>query len=560
MTEELLQFDAGVRTWADAARQAGLLNADSHAQLLQGSQDTPESLFDAASQRPLVVALFGGTGVGKSTLMNRLAGEAVARTSVERPTSRNVTLYHHETVQVNLLAGRLPVERIQTRTHGNDAYRSVVWIDMPDYDSIDQTNRELVTEWLPHIDMLVYVVSPERYRDDQGWRLLQEHGNEHAWVFVINHWDRGNPRQRDDFQSLLSETGIENPYLFCTDSSSDADKPNGDEFETLQQTVLEFANRKTIEQLQTHGVLVRVESASQRLRDGIAATGAPALWDNLLPAWQQWWPGVSNDMVDSLDWKYARLSQPWADHEPGFFRSLLASIMRRPQQPAEHLPSLAASDVLDEDDAERIDDLLQRFISEQAAAGLPAAALKRALTPVPASLPTHAAAHIPDNLERSVASPGTPRQQQVQQVLGWLVTALPIAAALWAVYTLISRYVVSTEFLGFNFATHSLMLVGLAWFIPWFLRLRLRPTLRAAAARGLRSGVADSLQQVGSEAETALQALTQQQAELVTQAETNLAQARAALPDSTEAASDTPVSDIAAPALDRVLIPGRDRS
>ena len=47
---------------------------------------------------------------------------------------------------------------------------------MPDFDSIDQNNRHLVLEWLPHIDVLIYVVSPERYRDEKAWRLLFAEG------------------------------------------------------------------------------------------------------------------------------------------------------------------------------------------------------------------------------------------------------------------------------------------------------------------------------------------------------------------------------------------------
>jgi Uma2 family endonuclease len=44
----------------------------------------------------------------------------------------------------------------------------------------------------PHIDVLVYVVSPERYRDNKAWQLLLAEGGKHAWIFVLNQSDRGH--------------------------------------------------------------------------------------------------------------------------------------------------------------------------------------------------------------------------------------------------------------------------------------------------------------------------------------------------------------------------------
>ena len=62
---------------------------------------------------------------------------------------------------------------------------------MPDFDSTEQSNKQLVLQWLPHIDVLIYVVSPERYKDEKAWRLLLAEGARHAWLFVINQWDKG---------------------------------------------------------------------------------------------------------------------------------------------------------------------------------------------------------------------------------------------------------------------------------------------------------------------------------------------------------------------------------
>ena len=109
--------------WADRAISQGWLSADAKKALNLANSANPGQLFQQPG-RPLVVGLFGGTGVGKSSLLNRLSGERIARASAERPTSRNITVYVHRSISVDSLPENLPMQRMRTSLHNNANYRT----------------------------------------------------------------------------------------------------------------------------------------------------------------------------------------------------------------------------------------------------------------------------------------------------------------------------------------------------------------------------------------------------------------------------------------------------
>ena len=255
------------KQWALNARALGWINVEMAEQLSAVDVRAPDALFSAASSltelttRPLVVAFMGGTGVGKSTLLNRLAAKNIAKAGVVRPTSREVTLYHHESVVLRHFPEQ-SLNQINISTHHDLGNKNVVWIDMPDFDSTEQTNKHLVLHWLPYIDVLIYVVSPERYKDEKAWRLLLAEGTRHAWLFAFNQWDRGQSDQYADFTQQLQSIGFVEPVIFKTACSEDN---LSDEFEVLASTINSLATSHIIEQLELRGSLVRKQALKYRL-------------------------------------------------------------------------------------------------------------------------------------------------------------------------------------------------------------------------------------------------------------------------------------------------------
>lgn len=303
---------AAAQQWAAGAAAAGRLSAEQVALLQNLEPAAAAALFNAETCRdgtPLIVAFMGGTGVGKSSLLNRLAGQAIARAGIERPTSREVTLYHHSSLGVDKLPEGLPLDSIKISRHDDERNSHIVWIDMPDFDSVELGNQRLVLEWLPHIDVLLYVVSPERYRDNKAWQLLLAEGAKHAWLFVMNQWDRGLPVQYDDFRQQLAKAGFADPLIFRTSCS----EPHGDEFGLLLEQLRQLSGRHNVAQLERRNQQLRrrrLQQTLQHLADGLGGRDFQALQANLDAQWQQ----AETQLQTGLAWAMQQLAKFWADN------------------------------------------------------------------------------------------------------------------------------------------------------------------------------------------------------------------------------------------------------
>src|SRR5436190_1160627 len=87
----------------------------------------------------LIIVLMGGTGVGKSTLLNALAGGAVAQASFARPTTRDPVVYYHEAIRPDQLDSAL--QHCRLVAHDRPALEQKILVDTPDLDSNDLSNR-----------------------------------------------------------------------------------------------------------------------------------------------------------------------------------------------------------------------------------------------------------------------------------------------------------------------------------------------------------------------------------------------------------------------------------
>lgn len=167
-----------------------------------------------------IVALAGGTGSGKSSLFNAIAGLQFAEVGVKRPTTSRVTacVWGGDGGALLDWIGVGPDDRIERESaldaDDQAALRGLVLLDLPDHDSVSPEHREVVDRVVPLADLLVWVVDPQKYADDAlhtGY-LRRLAGHEASMVVVLNQVDTLAPEVRgelaDDLRRLLVEDGL----------------------------------------------------------------------------------------------------------------------------------------------------------------------------------------------------------------------------------------------------------------------------------------------------------------------------------------------------------------
>lgn len=452
----------------------------------------PAALFEAGSHRPLVTAFFGGTGVGKSTLLNRLAGQPIAKTGIVRPTSREVSVFLHEAIHISSLPTNFPLDKVLVARHNNEQARQLMWIDMPDIDSVEQHNRALVIDWLPHVDVLIYVVSPERYRDDQGWRLLKSHGGDHAWVFVINQWDRGDTLQYEDFRSLLAEAGFADPIVLRTDCRLDGPGSQEPDFIQLQSVLTEVSTRHTMAQLTTRMESARFTVLCEILNNLLAELGKGPSYASLRPVWETLWARTQSDLLAGLEWPIQSVATAYTRQEAN---PLARSLKISPPADSGTSPATPQPDTVfwDEWAKGRLRDVMDQLLVEAGNRGLPMVPLRNGLDRTSSECSRLVLTCSQLELRRALVKPGNSLQRAGLKLSGLMAICLPLGSMGWAAYQVVKGYYDSAtlhlDYLGTDFAVHSLLLIGLSWLLPYFAYTQLKPSLEKAARKGLRSGI-----------------------------------------------------------------------
>jgi len=235
----------------------------------------------------LIIGLLGGTGVGKSSLMNVLAGSEIAAASHRRPHTDHVLIYRHEKANPlpDLALSDVPWREI---THRSDAIQYILLCDMPDYDSLVGEHRQHVLNFLEHLDILIWVTSPEKYADGKFYEFLRLVPKaEQNFYFVLNKVDllfQNETREKGydqlegvvrSLQEHIRKNGIEEPVLYAL-SAKGASNPDlsapWDQRATFRQQIYQQRNVKQITAIKAANLDVEVRqhlSAFQKETAGL---------------------------------------------------------------------------------------------------------------------------------------------------------------------------------------------------------------------------------------------------------------------------------------------------
>lgn len=328
--------------WRGRARRSAAFR-DADATLSQQASDLARLADDMATDQPLlVVLLMGGTGVGKSSLLNALARGAVAHASFTRPTTRDSVVYFHASVDPNRLDARL--RQCKLVSHERPLLAQKIIIDTPDLDSNEPSHREKLRHVLPLADVVLYVGSQEKYHDQAGWEMFLEQRQRRAFAFVLNKWDRclhglaSGLRPDEDLLKDLRDEGFEAPIIFRTcaqawigANSTPADLPPGEQFTELEHWLEQGLTHLEIQAIKTRGVgqlLAQIDQDLRKLRPP-DVTEAVARTDQ---AWKQTLNDEADAVADlvlaTLEPHQRDLERHFAVHALRLFRGVTAGFLR----------------------------------------------------------------------------------------------------------------------------------------------------------------------------------------------------------------------------------------
>ena len=222
------------------------------------------------ADRPLRILLAGGTGVGKSTLLNAFAGAGIARSSQVRPTTTFFTIYIHQDDREPWLES---LSGAQIEKHSRPELLHKIIIDAPDADSAIMEHRHILERAMELSDLVLAVVTPEKYVSRSVMDLMVKFQKGRRFAFVLNKLDLNNHSEiLADLKRSLIASGFEKSRLFhisarnafSNKSSGEAFLPDGD-FMKLEAFVGDTMTRVKIREIHRLNLTERAEILADNL-------------------------------------------------------------------------------------------------------------------------------------------------------------------------------------------------------------------------------------------------------------------------------------------------------
>ena len=232
-------------------------------------------LSSFAEGKPITVVL-GGTGTGKSTLVNRLVGSTVTAASFRRTfTSGPVAVVNHEddlpkdwlgVEHVSATADETPRGQTGAVVVVVNPQAPTTLVDTPDLDGDQPTNHAQADRAFRWAHRIIFVVTPEKYQMTElipYYRLALRY--ELSALFVMNKCEES--AVLDDFLRQLADRNWPDAHVFAIPRDDAAYEPPMEE--NLQSLRTELLS--PIHTINETGISNRVADVVTRLNDQVIA-------------------------------------------------------------------------------------------------------------------------------------------------------------------------------------------------------------------------------------------------------------------------------------------------
>ncbi len=240
------------------------------------------------SEQLTVVAFAGSTGAGKSTLFNSIVGAEVAKTGVLRPTTAEpLAAIWQDSPETVALLEWLGVTRWHVVDDGAATLADLVLIDLPDHDSTHSEHRAYVDHFVERVDLMVWVLDPQKYADALVHEQYLQRFSRHdaVTVVVLNQVDRLTVAEAQQCLShlrrLVAEDGLSDAVVLATSNRS------GEGLEALAERILSaVTGRRTALARSAADVATAADGLARAAEDpGTPVTGSrPADFEHLTDA------------------------------------------------------------------------------------------------------------------------------------------------------------------------------------------------------------------------------------------------------------------------------------
>jgi len=190
------------------------------------------------SSQHTIAVLAGGTGSGKSSLFNVLAGAQFSPAGVLRPVTRDPHACVWGMEGAGPLLDWLGIEpryryaRSSALDEGERALTGLLLVDLPDHDSVLAGESAEVSRLVGQADLMVWVLDPQKYADAavHSRYLVPMAGHSSVIAAVLNQADLLAPEQAEDcladLRRLLDAEGLHDARVVVTSAASGAGMPD----------------------------------------------------------------------------------------------------------------------------------------------------------------------------------------------------------------------------------------------------------------------------------------------------------------------------------------------